>query len=144
MEDEKIHILYQKHILDSSSGVLAYDFLHAFPKKGKSQLNVSIGSFGANLEHYYIQVQAMGVSFDDKIKSHFFLSALQQKGIEVDRFVDRLDNVPDAGPLPEELTLIELVLHIKDIHSFQNSSTAVANRCVCPNNYQDSSNPHQN
>jgi hypothetical protein len=78
----------------------------------------SISSFGANLEHYYLQVQAMGVSFDDKTKSHFFLSALQQKGIEVDQLVDCLGNVPDADPFPRELTLTDLVLCIKDIHCF--------------------------
>jgi hypothetical protein len=69
LEDETIHILYQKHILDSSSGVQAYIFRHALLKKAKHQLNdkmhtppyiekaTSIGSFGANLKHFYLQVQ---------------------------------------------------------------------------------------
>jgi hypothetical protein len=146
LEDETIHILYQKHILDSSSGVRAYAFFNALLKKAKRQLNDkmptpsdiekvrSIGSFGANLKRYYLQVQAMGVSFDDKTKSLFFLSTLQQKFIEVDRFVDRLDNAQDDDLLPEEITLTELVLRIKDIHSFPNSSTAVINRYVRPTN----------
>jgi hypothetical protein len=81
LDDETIHILYKKHILDSSSGVRAYAFLHALLKKAKRQLNdkiptppdlekaMSTGSFGANLEHYYLQVQTMGVAFDDKTKS---------------------------------------------------------------------------
>jgi hypothetical protein len=154
LEDETIHILYQKHILDSSSGVRSYAFLHALLKNAKRQLNdkmptppdieksTSIGSFGANLKHYYLQVQVMGVYLGDKTKPRFFLSALQQKGIEVDRFMDRLDNVLDADPLPEELTLMELVLRIKDIHSFQNYSTAVINRYVLPTNDRDLSNPH--
>jgi hypothetical protein len=43
----------------------------------------------------------MDVAFDNKTKSHFFLSALQQKGIEVDRFMDLLDSVLDDDPLPE-------------------------------------------
>jgi hypothetical protein len=115
--DETIHSIYQKHILDSSSGVRAYAFLHALLKKSKHQRNdkmktqpniekaMSIGTFCDNLERYYPQLHAMGVSFDDKNKSHFFLSALQQKGIEVDCFVDHLDNVLVADPLPEELTL---------------------------------------
>jgi hypothetical protein len=90
----------------------------------------SIGSFGANLECYYLQVQTMGVAFDNKTKSRFFRSALQQKGIEVDQFMDTLDNILDADPLPAELTLVELVLRIKDIRSFKNSSTAVINRYV--------------
>jgi hypothetical protein len=111
--------------LDNSSGVRAYAFLDALLKKAKRQLNhkmpippdiekaTPIGSFGANLERYYLQLQTMGVSFDDKTKSRFFLSALQQKCIEVDEFMDRLDNVPDAHPLSEELTLTELILRIK-------------------------------
>jgi hypothetical protein len=70
----------------------------------------SIGSFGANLESYYLQLQALGVSFDDKNKSIFFMSALQQKYIEVDRFMDPLDNVLVADPLPEELNITELIL----------------------------------
>jgi hypothetical protein len=86
----------------------------------------------------------MSVSFDDKTKSRFFLSALQQKCIEVDQFVDQPDYIPDADLLPEEITLTELVLRIKDIHSFRNSSTAVINRYVRPTNDQDSSNPHHN
>jgi hypothetical protein len=104
----------------------------------------SIGSFGANLESYFIQVQAMGVSFNDKTKSHFYLSALQKKCIEVDRFMDHLDNILDADPLPEKLTLTELVLRIKYIHSLQNSSTTVINHYVRPTNDRDSSNPHHN
>jgi hypothetical protein len=40
LDDETINILYQKHILDSSSGVRAYTFLHAFLKKAKHQLYV--------------------------------------------------------------------------------------------------------
>jgi hypothetical protein len=104
----------------------------------------SIGSFGANLERYYLQVQAMGVSFNDKTKSGFFLFALQQKGIEVDRFVYHLDNVPDADTLPEELNITELVLRIKDIHSFQNSSTAVINHYIRPTNDRYSTNPCHN
>jgi hypothetical protein len=47
----------------------------------------------------------MGVSIDDKTKSRFFLSALQQKGVEVDWFMDLLDNIPADNPLHEELTL---------------------------------------
>jgi hypothetical protein len=88
LEDETIHTLYQKHILDSSSSVRAYACLHALLKKAKCQLNVkmptppdiekamSIGSFGANLKHYYLQVQEMGVSFDYKTKSRFSLLVL--------------------------------------------------------------------
>jgi hypothetical protein len=156
LADETNHILYQKHILDSSSGVRAYAFLHTLLKKEKLQLNdkmptqsdiyksTSIGSFGANLERYYIQVQSMGVSFDDKTRCRFFISTFQQKGIEVDRFVERLDNVPDAGPLPDELTLAELVLRIKYISSFHNYSTEVINRFVRPTNDLDSSNPRHN
>jgi hypothetical protein len=36
LEDEMIHILYQKNILDSSSGVRSYAFIHALLKKEKS------------------------------------------------------------------------------------------------------------
>jgi hypothetical protein len=113
LDDETIHVLYQKYILDSSIGMQAYACLHALLKKATRQLNdkmttppdieksTSIGSFGANLECYYLQMQTMGVSFDDKTKSRFSLSALQQKGIEVDQFLDCLDNVPDFDPFPE-------------------------------------------
>jgi hypothetical protein len=86
----------------------------------------------------------MGVSFDDKTKSHFFLSALQHKCIEVDRVMDRLDKIPDDDPLPEELTLTDLVLHIKYIQFFQNYSTAVINHYVCPNNDKKASNSRHN
>jgi hypothetical protein len=57
----------------------------------------------------------IGHDFEDKRQSRFFLSALQKKGIEVDCFVDRLGSVAANDPLPEELTLAELMLRIKDI-----------------------------
>jgi hypothetical protein len=144
--DETIHILYQKRILDSSNGARAYAFLHALLKKEKHQLNdkmptppdienaTSIGSFGANLEWYYLQLQT---------NSCFFMSSLQQKGIEVDQFVDRLDNSLVADPLPEELTLTEIILQIKDICSFQPPSTAIINRYVQPTDGNESSHSRQ-
>jgi hypothetical protein len=61
LDDETINILYQKHSIDSTSGIHAFDFIHALLKKSKQQLNermpmpldieqaTSIGSFGANL-----------------------------------------------------------------------------------------------
>jgi hypothetical protein len=39
MDDETINILYQKHILDSNSGVCAYAFLHSLLKKAKPHLH---------------------------------------------------------------------------------------------------------
>jgi hypothetical protein len=129
MDDETIKILYQKHIMDSTSGVRAYAFLHSLLKKAKRHLHdhmptspsidqaTTIGSFGSDLERYYLQVETIGHPFDEKPQSRFFLSALQKKGIEVDRFVDRLDSVAVNDPLPEELTLTELILRIKDIRS---------------------------
>jgi hypothetical protein len=134
LEDETIHILCHKHSIDSTSGVRAFAFLHALLKKAKRQMHekmptppdidlaTSIGSFGSNLEKYYLQLETIGLAFDEKTTSRFFLSALPQKGIEIDRFVDRLDNVPEKDPLPEELTLTELILRIKDIRSLNNSS----------------------
>jgi hypothetical protein len=110
LEDETIHILYQKHITDSTSGARVYAFLHALLKKAKRQMHenmptppdidhaTSIGSFGSNLEKYYLQLGTIGLAFDEKTQSRFFLSALQQKGIESDRFVDRLDNVKERYP----------------------------------------------
>jgi hypothetical protein len=86
----------------------------------------------------------MGVSFDDKTKSRFFLLALQLKYIEVNRFVDILDNVPDDDPMHKEFTIGELVLLIKDIHFLQNSPATFTNRFVCPPNDRDSSNPRHN
>jgi hypothetical protein len=127
MVDETIRILYQKHILDSNSGVRAYAFLHSLLKKMKRHLHdhmptppiidqaMTIGSFGAALERYFLQMATFGHAFDEKQQSRFFLSALQKKGIEVDRFVDRLDSVAVKDPLPEELTLTELILRIDDI-----------------------------
>jgi hypothetical protein len=58
--------------------------------------------------------------------------------------VDCLDYVPDADLLPEELTLGELILRIKDIHSFQNSAPAIINRYVHPTNNKESSTTHPN
>jgi hypothetical protein len=75
----------------------------------------TIGSFGADLERYYLQIATIGHAFEEKPQSRFFLSALQKKVIEVDRFVDRIDSVAANDPLPEELTLTELILCIKDI-----------------------------
>jgi hypothetical protein len=58
LDDETLNISYQKHIIDSTSGVRAYAFLHALLKKAKHQLHekmpmppdieqaTSIGSFG--------------------------------------------------------------------------------------------------
>jgi hypothetical protein len=93
LDDETIHMFYQKHILDSSSGMRAYAFIHAWLKKAKHQLNdkmltppdiknaTSIGSFGANLECYYLQLQTMGVYFDGKTKYRVFFSDLLQKAL---------------------------------------------------------------
>jgi hypothetical protein len=72
----------------------------------------------------------IGHDFDEKPQSRFFLSALHQKGIEVDRFVDHLDSVAVNDPLPEELTLAELILRIKDIRSLHPSSTALIHHYV--------------
>jgi hypothetical protein len=128
MGDETINILYQKHTLDSNSGVHAYAFLHSLLKKAKRHLHdhmptppsidqaMNIGSFGAALERYYLQMATIGHAFDEKPQSRFFISALQKKVIEVDRFVDRLDSVAVNDPLPEELTLAELILRIKSAH----------------------------
>jgi hypothetical protein len=69
----------------------------------------SIESFGSNLEKYYLQLETIGPAFHEKTKRRFFISALHQKGIAIDRFVDRLENVPAKDPLPEELTLTELI-----------------------------------
>jgi hypothetical protein len=81
LDDETIYILYQKHIIYSTSGIHAYDFLHALLKKTKRHLNqcmpkqsdieqdASICSFVANLERYYLQLSALVVAFEDKKKS---------------------------------------------------------------------------
>jgi hypothetical protein len=122
LDDETINILYQKHILDSTSGVHDYAFLHSLLKEAKRHLHdnmptspsigqaTTIGSFGADLERYYLHMSTIGHAFEEKPQSRFFLSTLQQTGIEVDRFVDRLDSVAANDPLPEELTLTELIL----------------------------------
>jgi hypothetical protein len=156
MDDETINILYQNHILDINSGVHAYAFLHSLLKKVKRLLHdhmptppsidqaTTIGSFGAALERYYLQMATIGHAFDETPQSRFFLSALQQKGIEVDRFVDRLDSVAVNDSLPEELALTELILRIKDIHSSQPSSTALIQRYVRPTDGRDNSNSRQN
>jgi hypothetical protein len=92
----------------------------------------TIGSFGAYLERYYLHMATIGLAFEEKPQSRFFLSALQKKGIEVDRFVDRLDSVTANDPLPDELTLIELILRIKDIHSLQPSPADLIHRYLRP------------
>jgi hypothetical protein len=155
MDDETISILYQKHILDSTSSVSAYAFLHSLLKKVKCHLHdhiptppsidqaTTIGSFLAGLERYYLQMVTIGHAFDEKPQSRFFLSALQKKGIEVDRFVDRLDSVAANGRLPEELNLTELILRIKDILSLQPFSTALIHRYVRPTDGRDNSNSRQ-
>jgi hypothetical protein len=89
-----------------------------------------------------LQLGTIGVAFDEKTQSHFFLSTLQQKCIEIDRFFDRLDDVPEKDPLPEELTLTELILRIKDIRSLHNSSPVIINRFT--RNTPDSSSLQQN
>jgi hypothetical protein len=55
-----------------------------------------------------------------------------------------MENILDADPLPDELIIMELVLHIKDILSFHNSSTAVINHYVHPTTDRGSSNPDHN
>jgi hypothetical protein len=155
MDDETINILYQKHILDRTSGVRAYAFLHSLLKKAKRHLHdhmpipqsidqaTTIGSFGAALERYYLQMATIGLAFEEKPQSPFFLSALQKKGIEVDRFVDHLDSVSVNDPIPDELTLAELILRTKDIHSWQPSATALIHRYVRPTDGRDNSNSRQ-
>jgi hypothetical protein len=88
MEDDPIKILYQKQILYSTSGVRAYAFMHSLLKKAKRHLHdhmhtppsidhaMTIGSFGADLERYYLQMATIGLAFEEKPKSPFFLSAL--------------------------------------------------------------------
>jgi hypothetical protein len=155
MDDETTNILYQKHILDSTSGDRAYAFLHLLLKKAKGHLHAhmptppsidqatTIGSFGADLECYYLQMATIGHDFDEKPQSRFFLSALQKKCIEVDRFVHCLDSVAANDPLPDELTLTKLILRIKDIRSLQPSSTALIHRYVRPTDGKDNSNSRQ-
>jgi hypothetical protein len=155
MDDETIKILYQKHILDSTSGVRAYAFLHSLLKKVKRHLHdhmptppsidqaTTIGYFGADLESYYLQMATIGHDFEEKPQSRFFLSALQKKETEVDCFVDRLDSVAANDPLPEEFTLTELILRIKDIRSLQPSPTALIQRYVRPTDGGDNSNSCQ-
>jgi hypothetical protein len=141
--------------MDSNSGVRAYTFLNSLLKKVKRHLHdhmptppsidqaTTIGSFGADLERYYLQMATIGHAFEEKPQSRFFLSALQKKGIYVNRFVDRLDSVAVNDPLPEEFTLPELILHIKDIHSLHPSSTALIHRYVRPIDGRDNSNSRQ-
>jgi hypothetical protein len=155
MDDETIKILYQKHILDSTSGVRAYAFLHSLLKKVKRHLHghmptppsidqvTTIRSFGADLERYYLQMATIGHTFEEKPQSRFFLSEFQKKGIEVDRFVDRLDSVDANDPPPDELTLTELILRIKGIRSLQPLSTALIHRYVQPTDGGDNSNSRQ-
>jgi hypothetical protein len=57
-----------------------------------------------------LQLGNIGVTFDEKKNSRFFLSALHHKGIEINRFVDHLENISLSDPLPEELALVELIL----------------------------------
>jgi hypothetical protein len=99
---------------------------------------MTIGSFGADLERYYLQMATIGLDFEETPQSRFFLSTLQKKGIEVDGFVDRLDSVAANDPLPEELTLNELILCIKDIRSLQPSSTALIHHYVRPTDGRES------
>ena len=47
-------------------------------------------------------------------KSKFILKALQQRVVEIDRFMFRLDTIPNGLALPVDLTLEELILKIKD------------------------------
>jgi hypothetical protein len=155
MDNETIKILYQKHILDSTSGVRAYAFMRSLLKKAKRHLQdhmptppsidqaTTVGSFGSGLELYYLQMDIIGLAFEEKPHSRFFLSTLQKKGIEVYHFVDRLDSVAENDPLPEELTLTELILRIKDICSLQPSSTALVHRYLRPIDGRDNSNSHQ-
>jgi hypothetical protein len=75
MDDETITILYQKHIMDSTSGVSDYTFLYSLLKKAKRHLHdnmptmpsidqaTTIGSFGADLESYYLQMVTIGHAF---------------------------------------------------------------------------------
>jgi hypothetical protein len=155
MDDETINILYQKHILDSTSGVRAYTFLESLLKKAKRHLHdhmptppiidqaTTIGSFGADLERYYLHMATIGHAFDEKPQSRFFLYALQKKVIEVDRFDVHLDSVAVNDSLSEELTLTNLILRIKDIHSLQPSSTSLIHRYVRPTDGRDNSNSRQ-
>jgi hypothetical protein len=95
------------------------------------------------MDSYGLNSHIMAHDFDEKPQSRFFLSALQKKGIEVDRFVDCLDSVAVNDPLPEELTLTELILRIKDIRSLQPSSTALIHRYVLPTDGGDNFNSRQ-
>jgi hypothetical protein len=96
------------------------------------------------LERYFLQMANIGHAFDEKPQSRFFLSALQKKGMKVDRFVDRIDSVAVKDPLPEELTLTELIFRIKDIRSLQPYSTALIHRYVRPTYGRDNSTSRQN
>jgi hypothetical protein len=152
MDDETIKILYQKHILYSTSGVPDYVSMHSLLKKVKRHLHdhmptppsidqaMTIGSFGDDLERYYLQMATIGLAFEEKSQSPFFLSALQKKGIEVDYFVHCLDSVAENDPLPEELTLTKFILCIKDICSLQPSSMDLIHRYMRPIDGRDNSN----
>jgi len=59
-------------------------------------------------------MSAIWIKFDEIKNPKFILKALQQRVVEIDRFMVRLDTIPNGLALPVDLTLEELILKIKD------------------------------
>ena len=72
------------------------------------------------MEKYYIHVGVIEIKFKDLDTSKQILKALQQCGAGVDRFIDCPNPIPNGLALPDELTLKEVVLKIKEKLAFLN------------------------
>jgi hypothetical protein len=131
LDDETIHNLYQKQILKTSSGVQSYAFIHALLKRKNANSMTKFQPRRTLRKQHPLDplLPIWNATISSCIPWVF--PSMTKLSLAF-------------SPLPEELTLVEIILWIKDIHSFHNSSTAIINHYVHPTNDKELSNTHHN
>ena len=144
LDHPTLNLFYTTAILENDSPLKAYNFLHQLLARAMEQLQAtmpvpptlqtsgSISAFGKDLVIYYSVVETVGSGFPPLAQSIFFLTSLRQAGIQVDSYMDRLRAIGPQDPVPHDLLLPALVIHIADIRAYQPGATHVINRVDHP------------
>lgn len=120
-----LDLLFRTSLLQSDSQLKAYAFLHKLVKRAYSmlqdQVNIApayksvtqtILEFGTEVVSYYNGLANIAMPFPAVIQSRYFLTQLQQHGVQVDTYLDRLQVFRHTDVIPDDLTLETLVLKL--------------------------------
>jgi hypothetical protein len=130
-----LNLFYTTTILEHDSQLKAYNFLHKLLARAMEQLHAtmpvlptlpvsgSISAFGKDLVIYYSVIKTVGSGFQAVAQSTFFLTSLRKAGIQIDSYMDCIRAVGTNNPLPTDLLLSNLVIHISDIRDYKPART---------------------